>query len=333
MHLQFFLVVEQGKGRIDLENMLRPLDVIYMMRGMKRWILSILVMLLTVAESAAAMPVHVSVPPQVYFVEKVGGDRVVVTSMVPAGESCETFQPRPSQITQLSRAQVFFSVGLPFEKAILARLARMNPEMKIVATAGNSAEACTDPAHDHPAGHAHNHDSLMGHHDPHLWLSPARAREQAAIIRETLSALDPDNAAEYAENFAAFVGETEALDAELATLLAPFRGRSVFVYHPAFGSFTDAYGLEQRAIEHNGAEPSPVRLSRLINEARATGVRTFFVQPAEAARAAGLLAQAVGGSTVILDPMRSDWADNMREIAEAVAMSFKGEAELETEAR
>ncbi len=305
--------------------MLRPLDVIYKMKGMKRRIACILVLLLTaVTGSAAPLPVHVSVPPQGYFVEKVGGDRVKVTSMIPPGESCETFQPRPSQINQLSRARIFFSVGLPFEAAILHRVARVSPDMEIVDTAASPGDpgTCADHSHDH----SHDQDHPHAHHDPHVWLSPVLAREQAAIIRDTLSRLDPENAGAYARNFAAFVEETAALDAEIAALMAPFHGRSIFVYHPAFGSFTDAYGLEQRAIEHNGAEPSPARLSRLIREARAAGVRTFFLQPAEASRAAHVLAEAVGGNTVILDPMRPDWADNLREIAQAVAASFEAEA-------
>ncbi|MCC5807378.1 MAG: zinc ABC transporter substrate-binding protein [Opitutales bacterium] len=271
----------------------------------------------------APVRVQVSVPPQLYLVERIGGDRVEAEAFVPAGESCESFQPRPGHVRRLAGARVFFAAGLPYEATLVPRLGSIYPDLGIVDTVDGlmlREEACC--AHGH-RGHSHGSSGHgHAHGDPHVWMSPALALAQAARMRDALADLDPSGAAEYERNFRRLEAEIESLDAELTALLAPFAGRPVFVYHPAFGYFTDAYGLKQVAIEHNGAEPSPARLARLVADARERGVRVFFVQPSESTRAVSLLADAVGGRTEVLDPMRADWADNLREIAGAVAASY-----------
>lgn len=307
-------------------DLLEPLDAIYRLSAMKHMFTFVFAAAASVVFSAAdgaSLRVQVSVPPQVYLAEKIGGGRVEVEAFVPAGESCESFQPRPGHVRRLARAQVFFAVGLPYEATLLPRLGGIYPDLHVVDTVDGldlrDGACCPHGGH----GHTHGHDAhAHGHGDPHIWMSPALALAQAAHMRDALKQLDPSGAEFYEANFRSLAAEIEALDAELRALLAPFSGRPVFVYHPAFGYFTEAYGLEQVSIEHNGAEPSPARLARLVADARERGVRVFFVQPSESQRAAALLADAVGGRTEVLDPMRADWADNMREIARAVASSF-----------
>lgn len=271
----------------------------------------------TASSAFPAVRVHVSVPPQGYLAERIGGERVRVEAFVPAGESCESFHPRPAHVRALAGAELFFTTGLPYEEALMPRLKALFPDLRIIDTLAGlpllGAACCPHGGH---AGHSH------GHGDPHVWMSPALALAQAANMRDALSARDPDGAEAYTRNFERLALEIEGLDAELRGLLAPHAGRPFYVYHPAFGYFADAYGLEQVAIEHNGAEPSPARLARLVGRAREEGVRAVFVQPAESTRSAALLADAVGGRVVVIDPMRADWPDNLREIARAVASSF-----------
>ena len=61
--------------------------------------------------------VAVTILPQVEFVERVGGDKVDVTVMIPPGASPHTYEPVPSQIAVLSRAKMYAKVGsgLQFE--------------------------------------------------------------------------------------------------------------------------------------------------------------------------------------------------------------------------
>ena len=83
------------------------------------------------------------------------------------------------------------------------------------------AEAGHDHAHDHD--HAHSHDGT----DPHAWLDPGNGRIWLGLIAAELSRLDPENAATYEANAAAAAQRIDALDAEIAAILAPVQGLSL----------------------------------------------------------------------------------------------------------
>ena len=51
---------------------------------------------------AEPIPVFVSILPQKYFVERIGGDEVNVEVMVKPGESPATFNPNPKKISRLA---------------------------------------------------------------------------------------------------------------------------------------------------------------------------------------------------------------------------------------
>jgi zinc transport system substrate-binding protein len=148
----------------------------------------------------------------------------------------------------------------------------------------------------------------------------------AVAIRDALTRLDPDGAAVYAANQAAFDAELAALDRELAALLAPLGRRSFLVYHPAWGYFADAYGLEQVPIEHEGKAPGARRLASLIEQARAADTRVIFVQPQFDKRAAERVATAIGGRVETVNPLAEDYADNLRRVARLIADANGGAA-------
>lgn len=279
------------------------------------WVACILIF--TGSLAASPLAVHVSIPPQAYLAERLGGERVQVRVFVPAGESCETFQPRPAHVRELAGSRLFFSIGVAYEASLLPRIAANFPNLRVVDTTAalrlrEGDVCCGDPLHGHG-------------YDPHVWMCPELAVGQAAHMLAALVEVDPEGRAVYEENFADLVADLADLRGELADLLRPYAGRAIFVYHPAFGYFTDAFGLRQVAIEDHGREPSPRRIAQLIAEAREAGSRVVFVQPAEASRAAELIAEAIRGRVVVLDPMRADWSANMREIAQAIADSFRGD--------
>ena len=102
------------------------------------------------------LDVTVTIPPQKYFVEKIGGDRLKVNVFVPGTSDPHTYEPKPQQLQALSQADAYILVGLGFENPWLDRLKSANPNMAII----DSAEGI-DPllmvAHDH-GDHDHDHD-------------------------------------------------------------------------------------------------------------------------------------------------------------------------------
>ncbi|MEC9423105.1 MAG: zinc ABC transporter substrate-binding protein, partial [Nitrospinota bacterium] len=73
------------------------------------------------------IPVFVSIIPEKYFVERVGGDEVKVHVMVKAGESPATFNPNPKKMSELANANLYFSIGVPFEKIWISRIKAIHP--------------------------------------------------------------------------------------------------------------------------------------------------------------------------------------------------------------
>jgi zinc transport system substrate-binding protein len=91
------------------------------------------------------------------------------------------------------------------------------------------------------------------------------------------------------------------------------------VFHPAWGYFADTYGLQQISIEVEGKEPGPRSLARLINNARAQGVKTVFVDGRISHKHANTVADAIGGRVVTIDPLAEDYEQNLRQVARILA--------------
>lgn len=246
-----------------------------------------------------AVSVLVTVTPQAFFVDRIAGARVSTSILVPVGRSPHTFEPTPTQMIEAATADVYFTIGLPFELGILSRISDMNPDMTVVSTQAIEEE--------------HDHGS-----DPHTWMDPGLALAQADAICDALVMIDPPGAEAYRANMDSLRTELLMLDEELAAALEPCRGKSFFVFHPAFGHFADAYGLEQVAIESEGKEPSARELAELIETASLEGVSAIFVQPQHPARSAQTFADEMGATIVIIDPLAYDYPESLRKIATAV---------------
>jgi zinc transport system substrate-binding protein len=269
--------------------------------------------------AADARPlVLVSIPPQAWLVERLAGDRVAVLELVPPGASPHAYDPTPRQLTAAAGAALWFTVGAPMEQALLPRLQRMLPDLRIVPTAEEAVGLPTGAAaRDHGHDDGHGHDG--GHeHDPHVWLDPVQAAGAAARMAAALSGLDPAGAAHYAERLAVLQCELADLDRELAATLAPVRGGELLVMHPAFGWFAERYGLTQTAVEQGGLSPSPRHLAAILERARDRGVRTLFLQPQTSPDQARTVAREAGITVGVLDPLARDYAANLRGMAAAM---------------
>ena len=166
--------------------------------------------------------------------------------------------------------------------------------------------------------------SELGSADPHIWLSPRLVKQQAQNVLNALVEADPAHKEQYRSNMAEFSAELDSLDARIRSALAPYRGRTVFVFHPAFGYFMAEYALVQQAVERGGRSPTPKELSRLIAKARAENAAAIFVQPQFDTRSAEVVADAIGGAVVAIDPLARDLLKNFEVMAEAVAGALGG---------
>jgi zinc transport system substrate-binding protein len=269
------------------------------------------------AADTTTVQVFVSVPPQAWLAERVGGPQVKVAALIDAKQDPHAFSATPRQIAELSQARIFFAVGLPMEKQLTAKL----PDGVRVVDVGTRLATLSEPEGEHHhEGEEHAADGDM---DPHVWLSVRNLIVMAEAMRDELSRADPARTIGYETRCTAVVRELKALDAKLAKTLAPFKGQRFYVYHPAFGYFARDYGLVQKAVEVDGKSPSNKQLTALIEQAKADGVKIVFVQNQFAGQAAKALAEALDGSVVPLDPMARDVMASFETMAARIAGSLK----------
>ena len=280
----------------------------------------------------------VSIEPQAYFVERIAGELVDVEVLVPPGKSPATFAPTPSLMVKLSKAKLFFSIGVPFEQAVIPKIKNFSTDLCIVDTAKgielmpfNPSEREDSPlphnSHDHKLLNTHDHKLLNTHDhkllnthdhkllDPHIWMSPRLVKIQAANILDALLTVLPRHEAEFRRNYHDFMHDLESLNVKIRAALAPVKGETIFVYHPVFGYFAREYGLKQIAVEQGGKAPKGKELVKFIIKARKNRVHVIFVQSQFDRNTAEKMAAAIQGVVIPLDPLARDYINNLENMA------------------
>ncbi len=254
----------------------------------------------------------VSIAPQKYFVEKIGGDRIRVNVMVDPTVEPEIYEPKPQQLSSLEDTEGYITIGLPFENKWLDKFKSINPQMAIIdSTQGIERLEMVDHDHGHEE-ESHAEETL----DPHIWLSPALVKKQAQNIYEELIKLDPSNQKFYQENLAQFLTEIDQLDQEITNNLKDINNRKFIVFHPAWTYFAKDYNLEQIPVEVGGQEPSAAELAQLITTAKNENIKVIFVQPEFKIKSAQTIAQEIKGEVIMINPNDPDWAENLLKVSE-----------------
>ena len=240
------------------------------------------------------------------LVQRVGGDRVDVFSVVPAGADPHTYQPTPRDIQALQGARLAVWNGLGLDETAADLVAEQNlPDLTTVVLS-EGITPLAGGAHDHgaeeheAAGHEEGDEHGHGHAgaNPHLWLDPAYAVRYVERIRDALVEVDPANAETYRANAATYVGEINALDAwakgEIATI--PAERRKLVTFHDAFPYFAGHYGLELVGVvlKSPGREPSAQEVAQLVTEIRQHQIPTVYAEPQFNARILELAAKDAG---------------------------------------
>lgn len=264
--------------------------------------------------------VTVSIPPQKYFVEKIGAGYVNVNVMVPPGAEPHTFEPKPEQLKALARSQVYFRLRISFEDTWMEKFKTVNPQIRIIdTTAGIALKSApiASSRQDSPQSTSSHQD------DPHIWLSPRRVKQQAKTIYQTLAQLDPAHQAKYQANLQQFTQEIEQLDQEIQQSLSNLKNRQFIVFHPSWGYFAADYNLKMIPIEVDGQEPSAAEMAQLIKQAKTNRIQVVFAAPQFSTRSANLLAQEIQGQVLIVDPLAENWTSNLRKTAQIFARTMQ----------
>lgn len=253
--------------------------------------------------------ITVSIEPLRYFAETVAGERFRIVSMVPEGNSPETYDPTPQQLITLSKSRAFLRIGhIGYEQAWVDKLqenARDVPFFDL--SEGIALIRETEGEHTHAGGV-----------EPHVWTSVVNAHIIAGNIFRALCQIDPDGTTYYRQRLDTLQTILAQTGREIRTYLQ--HGEKAFlIYHPALSYFARDYGLTQISIEEGGKEPSPARLRTLIRQCRQIQVGTVFVQKEFDTRNAEVIAAELQVPVVTINPLSYHWNEEMIHIARALA--------------
>ena len=268
------------------------------------------VAVMAVACSSAATPdarvrVAASVYPMAYFAERIGGEDVIVETLVPRGVEAHAFEPRAAELRSLSAADVVVVNGLGLEPWL-----------------GRALDALADDA---PSAlvEAGGADGIgAADSDPHVWLDPVLAQDQVRRIRDALVAADPANAASYGSRAGVLLEDLQALDAAFVDGLARCRLDTVVTTHAAYGYLADRYGFAQVPIAGLDAEDevSPQHLADVVDEVKALGLEYLLVEPALSDRLARTVERETGAESLVIHQIGSVTEAELAEVGDYMAL-------------
>ena len=260
-------------------------------------------------EESGRIGILVTIAPQKEFVERIGGDRVLVTTLLPEGASPHTYEPSPGVMTAAARSDIYFSMGsgLEFESLWMDKLGSGNPGLAII----NSSK-----------------DIAVLNGDPHVWTSPKNAKKLIGTIAETLVAHDPGHADFYLSNRDHYLMELDILHGYIQYRLDGYANRDFLVYHPSFGYFSDLYGLNQIPIEADGKQPTPDIIRNTLLLAQRHDIRYLFYSPGDAAGLVRTIAAEIGAEPAVVDPLAKNYISHMGRFADLLAAEFENESRV-----
>ncbi|HVL05871.1 MAG TPA: zinc ABC transporter substrate-binding protein [Acidimicrobiales bacterium] len=224
--------------------------------------------------------------------QRVGGDKVQVRNLTPAGSEPHDLELNSRQVDQIEDAAVVLFVGRGFQPAVERAAQRAR---------GAKLDVLSGLADLRPAGAGDDKLEV----DPHVWLDPTLLKAIVGEVAGALATADPANRATYEANARAYSQELDELDAAFTTGLANCERRTIVTAHSAFGYLAGRYNLTQDAIAglEPESEPSPQRLAELADKVRADGTTTIFYETLVSPKVAESLAREAGVRTAVLDPL------------------------------
>lgn len=252
-------------------------------------------------QSSGKLRISTSFYPLYYFASFIAGDKAVVQNITPSGAEPHDYDPSTGDITSIEKGNLLILNG-----GVEAWGDKIQANLKgtkvTVVTAGEGllTQQVTEDG--------------KNQIDPHVWLDPIRAKQEAQTITTALVRIDPQNTVYYETNQASLDTKLDALNAAYKTGLADCSKKDVITSHAAFGYLATRYGLTQVPIAglSPDAEPSAQQLADVANFAKEHGVTYIFFESLVSPKLSQTIASEIGAQTLVLDPIEGVSADDMK---------------------
>ncbi len=209
--------------------------------------------------------------------QNVAGDRLVVETLMPEGLDPHSFEPTPRDVAKISDSDLLFVNGAGFEAWLVDIAENLPPDQIVVEASAGLKSRTIEEGHTEDDGHEHEID-------PHFWLDPTLVITYVENIRDGLTTVDPEGAAEFAANAQAYIQQLKELDVYIQEKISaiPPERRLIVTNHESFGYFADRYGFKVvGTIIHSvssGSAPSAQQMAELVDKMRASGAIAIFME-------------------------------------------------------
>lgn len=251
---------------------------------------------------AGKVPVTVSFGAMKELTQAIGGDRVAITVIIPAGTEPHEFEPKASDMMRVKDSKVFIYNGMGMERWAPEMLKSMKDgPVAVVASKGIDPIRLTDE------------DEIKEHgdFDPHVWLGPEEARKEAKNIADALAAASPENKEYFEKNYEKLDKDLTAMTEEYKKKLSTGHSKELVAGHAAFGYLCRDFGLTQASVEDAFAsgEPSPAKLADIIDFCKKHNVKTIFTEDMISPALTETISKEAGAKVETLDTIESGEQD------------------------
>ncbi|GAB6045786.1 zinc ABC transporter substrate-binding protein [Caminibacter profundus] len=228
-----------------------------------------------------ALNISVTILPQKGIVKAIAKNKANVNVMVPPGNSPATYSPNFAKLKSLKNSDIYFTIGVPFDKKYLEKIKEINPNIKIV----------------------YFGKYLNVEKNPHIWLSPTFLMLESKVILDTLIKLDPENREFYLKNYENYINKLSKLTVKG---FKEIKQKTFITFHPSFYYFAKDFHLKEIALQKQGKTPSFSYLAKIIKLAKEKNVKTIIISPEFPTKYAKIVANKINAKVVVISPLNEN---------------------------
>jgi zinc transport system substrate-binding protein len=248
--------------------------------------------------------VTVSITTYADFVKNIGGDKVEVNLMIPPNAEPHDFEPTPSQITNLSKSDIYFKIGsgFGFEDNLMQRIKGSLSKLKVI----NTSEGIK-----------------IYNNDPHVWLGINETRVILNNIYKGLASFSPEDSSYFSSNLHKYLNLLLAEEMKIKESFSKNKNNYVLVYHPAWHYFFSQFGITQLGIEREGKEPNAKDLTEVLKTAKEHKVKVVFIEPQFNKESALAVAKQLNATIDVINNIPSNYLKNLDVVRRKVSKSLQ----------
>lgn len=256
--------------------------------------------------AAAQIQVVTTIPDLASITRQVGGDEVEVFSIAKGYQNAHFVDPKPSYIVNLSRADMFVTVGLDLETGWAPQLVQSSRNSKIQRGNPGYVDASESVSLlQVPVTTSREEGDIHIYGNPHYWLDPIRGKQIAENIYNHLVQISPENQEYFSKNLQEFKDRVDRKMEEWQKMMEPYQGVEIIAYHNEWVYFEERFGLKivDFLEPKPGIPPTPSQLVAIIKKVKAQSIPVIINSPYFSSKSPEVVARNTGAEVIVLSTM------------------------------